>query len=223
MDLYTKLKPLPVLNTLDLLSYIYEHQKDTCMKLNTISGFVFTGNIVNFSKTSVNAMGLNFQIIEGERITDRVICIDISRIESVELYINTENILSQGKLFPKEIYEASGKLEVKREVQKLHDEVLAKTTVSVGVPQFDLPEDGYVLNRYIKHFQLLKQTFLEVLAEADAQKLWKEKHTALKLIEAEDLDVKRIDKTVAIYYSFNKIDAPLINTKELSNKLMSIL
>ncbi len=223
---YSKLKKVPSLNKEELFLYIFESSPDSIIQIVTHAGLTYSGCIVNIGITRDEGKTIILNLIDNKgNFADRILHISINRIESVELINKKEiiEILSRGKITEGEHYEISGKLEVKREIQGLSDSLLKIYGLNIGVPEITIPDDGFKLNRISKLIGIIQKVFQDILKEEDALASWKTKYNSIVFDEGEYLDVKGAASVLHIYFPFNNLDAPLIEQKELTHKLMSVL
>lgn len=223
---YSKLKKVPALNKEELFLYVFENKPNTIIQIVSHAGLSYSGCIVNIGITRDDGKIIVLHLIDSKgNFTERILHIAINRIESVELINKKEiiNILSKGKVTEGEQYEVSGKLEVKRDAQQLSDNILKTYGLNIGVPEITLPDDGFELNRILKLTRIIIQVISDLLKEEDALASWKIKYNTLVFSDSEVVDVKGINKALHIYFPFNDLNAPLMDQKELTEKLMSVL
>lgn len=223
---YSKLKKVPALSKEELFLYVFENNPNTVIQIVSHAGLSYSGCIVNIGITRDDGKIIALHLTDGKgNFAERILHIAINRIESVELNNKKEiiNILSKGKVTEGEQYEVSGKLEVKREAQQFSDNILKIYGVNIGVPEITLSDDGFELNRILKLTRIIQQVVSDLLKEEDALASWKIKYNTLVFSNSEMIDVKGINKALHIYFPFNDLNAPLIDQKELTEKLMSVL
>jgi hypothetical protein len=226
-DLQSKLKAVPAINKPELFFYIIQHAPATSIRIVTEAGLSYTGMVLNVGNARMDDTFITLQISEPNgRFTNRVLHISVHKIESVEL-IGAENelisILSLGKVSKNEVYEISGKLEVNRALKSFSESISKATGVEVGVPDVTLPTDGHALNRVLRLTKKIESVITDLLKEKDAKLNWKEKYSKIAFIEAANLEVMGNKKSVQIYFPFCDVNQSEISTKELTDKLMSIL
>jgi hypothetical protein len=226
-DLQTKLKTVPAINKQELFFYIIQHAPTTSLRIVMDAGLAYTGIVLNVGSARIDDAIVTFQISEPNgRLTNRVLHISIHKIESVEL-LGAENelinILSLGKASKNEAYEVSGKLEVNRALKSFSESILKATGVEAGVPDIVLPTDGLALNRVLKLTKKIELAIIELLKEKDAKLNWKEKYSKIAFVDAAHLEVMGNKKSVQRHFPFNDVNQSEISTKELTDKLMSIL
>jgi hypothetical protein len=226
-DLQTKLKTVPAINKQELFFYIIQHAPTTSLRIVTDAGLAYNGIILNVGSARMDDAIVTFQISEPNgRLTNRVLHLSIHKIESAELTGNENeliNILSLGKVYKNETYEVSGKLEVNRVLKSFSESILKATGVEVGVPDIMLPTDGLALNRVLKLTKKIESTVIDLLKEEDAKLNWKEKYNKIAFVDAANLEVSGNKKSVQIHFPFSDVNQSEISTKELTDKLMSIL
>jgi hypothetical protein len=223
---YSKLKKVSALSKEELFLYVFENRTDTVLKIVTHSGCTYTGCVINIGDTRDEGKNIVLQLKDKENnLVEHVLHIAINKIESVELINKKDilNVLSKGKITEGEQYEVSGKLEVKREIQQLSENILKTYHLNSGVPEIILPEDGFELNRILKLSRIIYQVISELLKEADALASWKMKYHNLIFTNADELEVKGVSAALHICFPFNDLDAPFIDPSELNRKLMGVL
>lgn len=224
--LYSKLKKVTPLNKEELFLYIFERGLDATIEIITNSGFTHSGCLVNYGVTRDEGKIIVLQISDNKGgFLDRVIHIAINKIETVTLNNNKNilDILSKGEIKDGVQYEISGKLEVKREVQQLTDTILKTYNLNIGVPDIILPEDGLQLNRILKNTRIIFQSITELLKEQDALASWKKKYNSIAFTDYDVFEINGKGSVLTIYFPFNNLNAPLIDEKEMTLKLMSVL
>lgn len=223
---YSKLKKVSAFSKEEIFLYIFENSPDTVLQIVTHSGFTYSGCVVNIGHTKEEGKIIVLQLSDNKgNLMERVIHVSLNRIESVELLNKKDilNILSKGKITEGEQYGISGKLEVKRGVRQQTENILKLYGVNIGVPEIILPEDGFELNRILKLSGIIFQAITGLLRESDALASWKVKYNTLVFTDSETFEVKGINNVLNIYFPFNDLDAPLIDQKELSLKMMAVL
>lgn len=224
--LYTKLKKVSPLSREELFLFIFESSSGTVLQIVTHAGLTYSGTIINMGTTREDGKIIVLQLIDNKgNFNERVLHIPISRIESVELISKKDviNILSKGKITEGEQYEVSGKLEFKREAQQLSENILNIYGLNIGLPEMALPEDGFEINRALKLTRIIYRAISELLKEPDALASWKTKYNTIIFCDSEIFEVRGINNTLNIYFPFTDLDAPMIDQKELTVKLMSVL
>lgn len=223
---YSKLKKVSAFSKEELFLYIFENSPDTVLQIVTHSGFTYSGCIINIGHTKEEGKIIVLQLSDDKgNLTERVLHVTLNRIESIELLNkkNILNILSKGKITEGEQYGISGKLEVKRDLQQHTENILKLYDVSIGVPEIVLPDDGFELNRILKLSGIIYQVITELFKESDARASWKVKYNTLVFTDSENFEVKGINNVLNIYFPFTDLDAPLIDQKELTLKMMLVL
>jgi len=223
---YSNLKKVPALSKEELFLYLLENNPETVIQIVTHAGFSYSGCIVNIGITRDEGRIIVLQLIGSKGdFTERILHIAINKIESVELFNKKEiiNILSKGSVTEGIQYDVSGKLEVKRAAQELSDSILKSYSLNIGVPEITLPDNGFELNRILKLTGIIQQVISELLKEEDALASWKTKYNSIIFSNSEVVDVKGIQKALYIYFPFYDLNAPLIEPKKLTIKLMSVL
>jgi hypothetical protein len=224
--LQSKLKAIPAIDKQELFFYIAQHTPSVTLRVITDSGQTHVGVVLSVGNTRTETI-LTFQLTEGNsQLTNRVLHLSVHKIESVELLANENDvisILSLGRVSKNEIYEASGKLEVQRELKAFSDAILSASGVNVGMPEMTLPTDGLALNRVLKLTKKIQQVIIDLLKEEDANANWKAKFSKIIFVNADMLEVTASNDSVKIHFPFNDLNRSEISHEELTNKLMSVL
>jgi hypothetical protein len=225
-NLNTALKSVPAIDKQELLFYIAAHFPDSALRIATDSGFSHEGILLTIGKVKNDDAFLVLQITdERNRLTNRFVHLSIYKIASIELIDPADlvNILSLGKNTKGGQYEISGKLEVKRGFQSFSEAIFNTHAVPVGAPTMELPADGQQLNRILKLTQKIQQVIIDLLQEEDARTSWKTRYNKIVFINNNALDVKGVNDSVEIYFAFENINTPEIDTEALTKLLMGIL
>ncbi len=224
--LHGKLKLVPAINKQELLFYIIQNFPNSLIKINTIANAHYCGTAVNIGNTKDDGYMLIVQLTNDRGdVNGNILQIAVNKIESIEL-LDTKNslaILSLGKTLSNNTYEASGKLEVLRIFEKFETEILASCSVNVGTPQMVLPSNEFALGRILKLTPLVQNTIINLLKAHDACESWRKNYTAIFFEEHETLEVKGINGAITILFPFSVIDAPEIDSNQLTTMLMAVL
>jgi hypothetical protein len=224
--LNTALKTVPAIDKQELLFYISANFPDSAIRIATDAGLSHAGKLISIGKVKNDEAFLVLQITdERNQATNRFVHLSSHKIASIELIdpADVVNILSLGKITKGEQYEISGKLEVKREFQSFSEAIFNTHAVPVGVPTMELPADGQQLNRVLKLTQKIQQVIIDLLKEEDARTSWKARYNKIVFINSKTLEVKGVNDTVEIHFTFNNITAPEISAEALTEALMAVL
>jgi hypothetical protein len=219
-----KLQSVPAINKQELLLFLKTHQPSTTIKIVTNSGQNYHGVVLNVGKAVGDDFILTLQIVSiKNEVTQNVLHLSITKIESIEIFNEAETILSLGKIDLQITYEESSKIETQRHLQNFAETIQIETTITVGIPEIALPENRKSLNRIIKLTSSIQTVIIEILKADDAKNSWKSSYTSIKFIENNTLEVKRNMTCLEIHFSFNDIEAKEINVIELRNQLFAVL
>ena len=221
-----KLKKVPVASKQELLHFIAGLSSPVVVKITAVSGAAYYGYVLKAGAAKNGEQTILFQLIdERNGATRGVVHLSGGHIESVETAnINDAvNIFSLGQVSVNPSYDISGKLDVQRAFKNLSETITQSFGLQIMPPQMQLVDDGHVLNRIIKLTQTILQTLIDILKEEDALGSFKEKYRHIKFSHSDSLAVKGEEQTIAIDFPFNDIEAPEIASKELAEKIYSVL
>jgi hypothetical protein len=224
--LNTTLKTVPAIDKQELLFYIAAHFPDSTLRIATDSGLSHQGILLTIGKVKNDDTFLVLQITsERNEVTNRFVHLSLHKIASIELIDPADlvNILSLGSITKGEQYETSGKLAVQKGFQSFSEAIFNAHAVQVGIPSMELPADGQQLNRVLKLTSKIQQVIIELLKEEDARTSWKARYNKIVFINNNTLAVKGVNDSVAIYFAFDNISTPEIDTEALTELLMRIL
>jgi hypothetical protein len=222
--LHHKLQTVPAINKQELLIYLQKHQPNSAIKIVTDSGIQYLGVVLNVGKTIGDDFVLTLQIVTPKNeLTPSVLHLAIAKIESIEIVNEAETILSLGKINQQIVYRESSKIETQRQLQDFAKTILNETTVNVGTPNIELPENRQSLNRIIKLTTSIQTVILELLKADDAKSSWKTNYTSIAFIENNTIGVIGNNGCLTILFPFSAIEAKEIDSEELTDKLLAVL
>ncbi|NMH86442.1 hypothetical protein [Flavivirga algicola] len=226
MLLHDKLKKVPVYSKQELLLYIHDQEASTTIQIVTNSGQVHKGIVLNINDVKDEGYVLMLQCIDyNQKITNSALHIAIRKIESIE-FLEDQNILgvlSKGTVFESKVYEVSGKLQVKKALQKFSDIIFETSNVRVGVPNIIFPTDGKQLNRVLQLTELLQNIILNILKEEDAHISWKSNYDSMAFVESDKLKIIKSDNTMEIHFPFTDLELPEIPIEETTSQILAVL
>ncbi len=225
MPLQKIIRTIPLYSKEELLFYIVKNTIETVLEITTNSGNTFKGYLLNISEVINESPTLLIQLLEGERLTDNILHLSLTKVEGI-VFSNSDdiiNILSKGGASKPKTYIDSTKLETKRRFQKFSDAILEKTGVSVNLSFLDLPDNGKELNRINQITEQIQKVLLLILEQEDAKEYWVSKFTEINLIDSSSLKVTTKDSILNIHFMFTDINLPEIPEEELNSLLLSNL
>jgi hypothetical protein len=222
--LYRNLKNVPAVSKQELLFYLKNFPAAITIKIVTESGQYYFGVVLNMDKPANSEEVVTLQIVtDKNELTNNVLHITVAKIESIEIFNDTETILSLGKIGHRITYEESSKIETQRYFHDFTETIQKATAISVGIPEMLLPENRNALNRIIKLASSIQTVIIEILKADDAKNSWKSSYTSITFIENNTLEVKGNKNCLEIYFPFGDIDAKEINGIELRDQLLAVL
>ena len=223
---FTKLKKVPAISKQELLIYIAGKGSPINLKIITTAGFVYYGLVVNVGNTKEEGVVLILQTVnEKSGAANGLLHIAVSNIESIEITNEKDAmvVFSLGKIAAAQEYTVSGKLDVNRAFKTFADTIAGTHGITVGMPEMELPTDGFALNRILKLTQTIQQAINDLLKEEDARESWKEKYNKLIFSNGDGLRVTGALPSITIHFPFNDVNTPEISVKDLTDKLMAVL
>ncbi len=224
--MYNELKRVPGYSKQELLLYILEQNESIAIKIITNSGHEHRGNVLHLHELKHEGDILMLQLIDfDKKTTNNVLHISMDKLESIEFLEDHDvlKVLSRGTFFKQKEYEVSGKLQVKKALQKFSDAIFETTDVQVGVPNVTFPTDGKQLNRMLQLTELLQRVMLEILKEEDARISWKSNYSNIAFIESDKLKVIKNNDTMEIHFAFTNLELPEIPIEEVTTEILGVL